>query len=231
MSKIWIQTLEVAGFAPAILGMRNPMNSWDRADSQMELQGDENYNATDVLMTDFKLGDADRTLACKLVKAGAEHCKFLRQIQVWTQMDMPRYWWSEFDTYKFNTKNSCSTMHKLFTNKYVMLEQFFYSEKDEKYMAGVVTKLNEIRRDYLSFKKMGFEDEMNELLARGKQLLPESFIQKRTVNTNYAELMNAYHQRRNHRLKYEWVDIFCSWCESLPYFYELCIEPHEKGVE
>jgi len=183
-NKIWVKTIEVAGFGPAILGMRNAKNSWDRSDSKMELQESDNYNATDVLMSNFTLGDADATLAIALIKAGAEHSKFLRQIQVWSQMNMPRYWWSEYDTYKFNTKNSCSTMHKLFTNKYVMLEQFFYSEKDEEYMVGAVKKLNEIRRDYLSFKKMGFKEEMNDLLARGKQILPEGFIQMRTVNTN-----------------------------------------------
>ena len=34
-------------------------------------------------------------------------------IQVQFNLNMPRYIWSEFDTYSFNTKNSCSTMHKL----------------------------------------------------------------------------------------------------------------------
>jgi len=63
-------------------------------------------------------------------------------------------------------------------------------------------------------------DEKNKLLVRAKRILPESFLQLRTMDTNYAELRNIYFQRRHHRLKNEW-GIIISWIESLPYAKEL----------
>ena len=54
-----------------------------------------------IIKSDVFIGPNDMSLAKRLIKAGPEHCKFLRQIQVWADFDMPLYWWSEFDTYKF----------------------------------------------------------------------------------------------------------------------------------
>ena len=72
--------------------------------------------------------DKDLELAQKLILAGSEHCKFMRQIQVWADISTTRYVWSEFDTYKFNTKNSTSTMHRLFNTKDILRIDSFYSE-------------------------------------------------------------------------------------------------------
>ena len=47
------------------------------------------------------------------------------------------------------------------------------------------------------------------------QLLPTSYNQKRTVQMNYAVLMNIYEYRRNHKLD-EW-HTFCDWIKGLPY--------------
>ena len=203
-----ITTKEIAGFIPALYGMRSPMNSWHLNDSKMyignEITGEECVY----------IGPNDMDLAKRLIKAGPEHCKFLRQIQVWADFDMPLYWWSEFDTYKFNTKNSCSTMHKLFNaKKEIELNDFVYSVEDKPTLAFLISQLNFLRERYLQTKDF-------EYVIRGKKLLPTSFKQKRTVNTNYAELINIYNQRKQHRLKEEWQDVFCKWCESLPYFTE-----------
>jgi hypothetical protein len=54
------------------------------------------------------------------------------------------------------------------------------------------------------------------------QLLPSSYNQKRTVQLNYQVLKNMYHARKNHKLG-EWRE-FCKWCETLPYFKEVCID-------
>lgn len=94
--KITFETLEVAGIFTAIQGMRNPLNSWDKSDSVF----------TSYVTNAFKIGDKDMELAQRLISAGAEHCKFLRQIYVSFDAVLPRYVWSEFDTYHFNTKNS-----------------------------------------------------------------------------------------------------------------------------
>ena len=192
-----ITNTEVYGVEASLRGMRNPMNSWHLQDTSAN-----------------NIGPNDLNLALRLIKAGPEHCKFLRQIQVWADFDMPLYWWSEFDTYKFNTKNSCSTMHKLFNaKKGIELNDFVFSEEEKPILTFIVSELNSLREKYLQTKDMNY-------LIRGKRLLPSSFKQKRTVNTNYAELMNIYLQRKKHRLKEEWQDVFCKWCESLPYFTE-----------
>ena len=192
-----ITNTEVYGIEPALRGMRNPMNSWHLQDSKGDV-----------------IGDNDMGLAKRLIKAGPEHCKFLRQIQVWADFDMPLYWWSEFDTYKFNTKNSCSTMHKLFNaKKTIELTDFVFSEEEKPTLTFIISELNSLREKYLQTKDVNY-------LIRGKRLLPASFKQKRTVNTNYAELINIYHQRKNHRLKEEWQDVFCKWVEGLPYMNE-----------
>ena len=201
-----ITNTEVYGFAASLRGMRNPMNSWHLQDSVPY------YCMPDILWDATLIGERDLDLAKRLIKAGNEHCKFLRQIQVWADFEMPLYWWSEFDTYKFNTKNSCSTMHKLFNaEKEIELDDFVYSKEDINTLNFVIRELNSLRKRYLETKDFNY-------VIRGKRLLPTSFKQKRTVNTNYAELMNIYNQRKNHRLKEEWQDVFCKWCEELPYF-------------
>ena len=201
-----ITNTEVYGFKASLRGMRNPMNSWHLQDSVPY------YCMPDILWDATLIGERDLDLAKRLIKAGNEHCKFLRQIQVWADFEMPLYWWSEFDTYKFNTKNSCSTMHKLFNaKKEIELDDFVYSKEDINTLNFIIRELNSLRKRYLETKDFNY-------VIRGKRLLPTSFKQKRTVNTNYAELINIYNQRKNHRLKEEWQDVFCKWCEELPYF-------------
>lgn len=51
------------------------------------------------------------------------------------------------------------------------------------------------------------------------RLLPESWLQTRTVTMSYKNLLNMYHQRKNHKLS-EWHK-FCEWIETLPYAKEL----------
>ena len=60
------------------------------------------------------IGPNDLELAQRLVRAGNEHAKFMRQIFVCVDITAPIYWWKEADTYKIGTVvNSTSTMHKL----------------------------------------------------------------------------------------------------------------------
>jgi len=201
---------DVWGFQHALRGMRNPMNSWDKADSKFYEYG--NPNAIDI-------GENDLKLAQTLLSAGGEHSKFMRMIHVAVDTDMPRYWWSEADTYHFNTKNSCSTMHKLLNNtKPITKEMFLTCEEDEDVIDVVLARLEQLRQEYKSTSDYKAQ---TRLLVRAKRLLPEGFLQLRTWDTNYAEIRNMYFQRKSHRLKEEWVDTFCSWVESLPYAKEL----------
>lgn len=197
-----VEILDVAGIVPALIGMRNPMNSWHLGDS-IDKSDSENYRVS--------IGENDMRLAQQLIKAGDEHCKFLRQIQVWLDIKVPRYIWSELDTYKFNTKNSCSTMHKLLNDKHKIDYSDFYIEDDsiKPLMNNIIDSLNAIREEYLRTKDIKY-------LRMAKQILPESFLQLRTMNTNYAELRNIVKQRKNHRLDKEW-ELFIKTIKELPY--------------
>lgn len=231
------ENTEVWGFEHAFRGMRNPKNSWDRSDSKFNEyfdvergdvtfeyllrtcpsayihHKDDNGYYADII------GEADLKLAQNLIKAGSEHCKFMRMIHVAVDVDMPRYWWSEADTYHFNTKNSCSTMHKLLNNDNPITKDLFvWCEEDEDIVGAVINRLESLRQEY---KNPTYSTDKNKLLVRAKRLLMEGFLQMRTWDTNYAELRNMYFQRRHHRLKEEWVDTFCRWVESLPYAEEL----------
>lgn len=217
----FIDTKRVAGLYESIMGMRNPKNSWELSDS-LPL----------IMFPRFQediIGEKDLELAQNLIKAGSEHSKFMRMIQVWADVNMTRYFWSEFDTYSFNTKNSCSTMHKLLNPKNeVTIDMFDYYEEDKDVMLPIIDRINEIRTQFLNTKDY---NEQCTLKRRAKSLLFESFLQLRTVNTNYAEIRNIVLQRKNHQLKEDWQETFCKWATTLPYAKELIFYGIEEDYE
>lgn len=211
MGLIYVETLEVAGFYPAIRGMRNPFNSHSKMDS---------YSVEpDLFGETFVLGENDKQLAKKLIKGGSEHRKFLRQIKVFANVTMPRYVWQELDTYKFGTKNSESTIHTLFKDE-ITKDDFYFGDMYN----GVYSRVVDTVIQELNYLRQMYENEKDyKYVVAMKRLLPESFIQMRTWDTNYEELMRMYHQRKHHRLKDEW-GVMLEWMESLPYFKELCVD-------
>ena len=203
-----ITNTDVFGWEAAMRGLRNPMNSHHLADSRAGAV--------------FEIGPNDMNLAKRMIKGGAEERKFLRMIHVQCDIDMPRYWWSEADTYHFNTKNSTSTMHRLLNNNSpITLELFVYCPEDEDIATIVVDRLELLRQQFKSTKVYS---EQTYLLLRAKRILMEGFLQLRTFDSNYEEIWNMYKQRKPHRLKEEWYDTFCKWAESLPYFKEFFLE-------
>lgn len=203
---IKIEHTQIFGWESAIRGMRNPMNSWDKSDSKYH--GGYYY-----------IGLNDFDLMCRLVKAGTDHSKFMRMINVTFDITAPLYWWKEFDTYKVGTvANSCSTMHKIHTKEFTLddfshehLIQMVGGEEWSSPMNNldnVIYCLNKCRDEFISTKDKKYWWQMI-------QLLPSSYNQKRTVQLNYAVLRNMYHARKNHKLD-EWRE-FCDWVEFLPY--------------
>ncbi len=200
---ILLERTSVMNFENAIRGARNPMNSWNRMDSFY----DENGN--------YILGENDLSLAKRLVKAGNDHRKFIRQIFVSVDITAPLYWWKEYDTYKVGTvANSTSTMHKI-ASKPFSLEDFSCDQmrpQTLKQMEGVVAYLESLRQEYL-------EQKDKEVWYDMIQFLPSSYNQMRTCSFNYENLVNMYHARKNHKLS-EW-HVFCDWVKTLPYAAEL----------
>lgn len=169
------------------------------------------------------IGPNDMDLAKKLIKAGTEHRKFLRQIMVSVDITAPLYIWKEFDTYKINvTSNSTSTMHKLATTP-ITLECFEIGDLAEMDMIipivgseitleqaknAIIDICEGLRQKYLETKDKRYWKELI-------RWLPESWLQTRTITMNYENLRNIYHQRNGHKLS-EWHEI-CHWIELLPY--------------
>ena len=207
-----IENEQVFGFEAAIRAMRNPLNSWGKSDSRIKSCDDPLYWADKNANEErFVLGEKDMQLSQKLTKAGTEHCKHLRMITVWCDVTAPRFWWQEMDTYRHVEKISCSTMHTLMKNP--ISEANF--EKD-----NVPTELIEKINTYIKlYQETDDKEEKRDYLVACKNILPEGFLQKRTVCTNYQTLLNIYMQRKAHRLP-QW-QYFCNWITNLPYFKEL----------
>ena len=210
------QRVEISNFKPALRGMRNPMNSWERSDTNQCLH---------------HIGPNDLELAQKLIRGGPEHAKFMRQIIVWVDITAPLYWWKEFDTYKVGTvANSTSTMHKL-TATPITKEMFEFDDNSDDiivdqgksicgeweyvfsdYIDDIIDMCENLRLKYLKTKNKSYWRAL-------VQILPNAFLQTRTVSLSYANLRNIYFQRRNHKLKEG--HLFCDWIATLPYAKEL----------
>ncbi len=196
---IKVEKIEVSGWAAAVRGMRNPMNSWDMSDTVIN-----EYN-------EGEIGENDLKLMLKLKNAGTDHRKYLRMINVTLDITAPLYWWKEFDTYKIGTvSNSCSTMHKI-AQRPLTLDDF---STEHMFDSTLETLYNTI-------EDMNFNMRLYNLTKHKKywwqiiQTLPTSFNQKRTVQLNYEVLINMYESRHNHKLD-EWA-ILCEFIKTLPY--------------
>ena len=205
---IKIENVDVYGWEATIRGMRNPMNSWEKSDSEFLIYGSHQ---------NYVIGDNDLKLMRNLAKAGPDHGKFLRMINVTCDITAPLYWWKEFDTYKVGTiVNSCSTMHKIAEKKFT-LEDFSCEHliEDDEVMGAWKSSLNRTNADLNTARELFLENNDKKYWWQMIQLLPASFNQKRTVQLNYQVLRNIYHARKEHKLD-EWR-YFCEWLETLPY--------------
>lgn len=198
-----IENVEIFGYKAAIRGMRNPMNSWSKSDSNADL-----------------IGQNDEQLMLALAKAPEER-KYLRMIHVQFDVTAPLYWWKEFDTYKVGTvSNSCSTMHKIAAKEFT-LDDFSHEHIgdvpncDPMYYAaleGTIMALNEARRCFIDTKDKKFWWQMI-------QLLPSSYNQRRTIDLNFEVLLKQYRERKNHKLD-EW-HIYCDWIKEIALLNEI----------
>ena len=198
-----IENVEIFGYEAAIRGMRNPMNSWSKSDSNADL-----------------IGQNDEQLMLALAKAPEER-KYLRMIHVQFDVTAPLYWWKEFDTYKVGTvANSCSTMHKIHSKEFT-LDDFSHEHIgdvpncDPMYYAaleGTIMALNEARRCFIDTKDKKYWWQMI-------QLLPSSYNQRRTIDLNFEVLLKQYRERKNHKLD-EW-HIYCDWIKEITLLNEI----------
>ena len=220
----------VYNFDGALRGMRNPMDSWEKSDSKW----DETHT--------FLIGPLDMALAKTLIRSGAEHRKFLRQIFVTIDITAPMYFWSEFDTYKVGTvANSTSKMHKLSTTKITLgcfeMDDYCYATNSvdksaiDDIWTRTINNLEALRLKYLDTKDFTYWKELI-------RLLPESWLQTRTVTMNYENIRSMVNQRKNHKLN-EWsgrrdasMQHFIKWAMDLPYAAEFITnDPEKEGLK
>ena len=239
---IKLENCEIVGWEHAIRGMRNPMNSWEKSDSDWDRYNHEEaldiYNNDSIMVLDecyrgeddvilFTVGPNDQKLMTSLRNAGTDHRKFMRMITVYVDITAPLYWWKEFDTYKVGTvANSCSTMHKIHEKEFT-LEDFSCEHLDDDSMATEVNGGDHFyplsSLDILKCTIGGLNYWRRRYLSTKNkddwwqmiQLLPSSYNQRRTVMLNYEVLANMYKSRKDHKLD-EWIE-FCKWIEGLPY--------------
>lgn len=218
---IEFENTEVFNFEGALRGMRNPLNSWSKSDSEYPVVSVD-FNGAEWVSLRYKIGPNDLDLAQRLIKAGPDHRKFLRQILVSVDVNAPLYWWKEMDQYRVSVvSNSCSTMHKIHAKEFT-LDDFSHEHLTPlglETLKFIIDRLNVFRETYIG---------EYEGIPKGKkrdwwdmiQILPTSYNQKRTITLNYETLRNIYNSRRNHKLD-EWSVGFMGWIDTLPYAEEL----------
>lgn len=216
---IKIENSEVMGWEHAIRGMRNPMNSWEKSDSDyrkyLSQKCDEcgKYNVPDENSCDgcwvdnykfpykgFIVGPNDFDLMTRLRNAGTDHRKFMRMIVVYLDITAPLYWWKEFDTYKVGTvANSCSTMHNIAAKEFT-LEDFsceHLCDDELELLKEIINRLNMNRIVFIAKddKRVDQYSVMSdECYAKYKKKLWWQMIQL---------LPSSYNQKRTVMLNYE----------------------------
>ena len=194
---IKVENIDVWGFEHAIRGMRNPLNSWSKSDSQGDV-----------------VGEKDIDLMRRLFKGGTEHRKYARQIMVSMDITSHHTWWTEFDTYKIGvTRNSCSKMHKIHVKEF-LAEDFStegISECGGKTVDVFATVLVELERLRVLFNETHEKKYWRAII----ELLPMGYNLRATVTMNYENVFNIVKQREGHKV-YEWNE-FVDVLFGLPY--------------
>lgn len=243
---ILIEKTQVMGLEPTIRGMRNPMNSWAKSDSEFNVDcgicDSEHYNCDNCPTNPFSangtdnalIGPNDLDLMLRLARAGSVDGKFRRMIAVYVDITAPLYWWKEFDTYKVGTvANSCSTMHKIHAKEFT-LEDFSHEHlccwgaAPRGNIAGNL--MDETVSDF-SYDYMGalmaiiyaLNSARAEFLKRQDKRYWWQMIQLLPSSYNQKrtvmlnyEVLSNIYQHRRNHKLNEWREL-CKWIEGLPY--------------
>ena len=166
-----------------------------------------------------RLFSDDVELLKKLIVSGDSHSKCVRMATVWLNLNMPRYWWSEADQCKVGfVTMSESTAHKLLDNlkagKVDIESNFEYTDSSKDAVQWMLEEMIVQANEEASTEEL-------------KQMLPESFLQRRIVCTNYQTLRHIYFDRRNHRLPI-WHKFLDELLTQLPFPEFITIEKEAK---
>jgi len=148
------------------------------------------------------LGPNDKDLLLKLVRAGDDHAKAMRFVQIYMSVTAPRYWWQEMSTYRIGVESvSESTMHTLVQD---------VLESDDPYAMFTPNTPDD------SIERVRFLIHSGADIEHVKAALPEGFLQTRTMMINYQSMRRIYSQRKGHKLQ-EWQEFLDSVFRQIPH--------------
>jgi hypothetical protein len=237
MAKLIVENINVSNLPQAIKGMRNPLESYRDSDSKVRFvdlnnvaDGDlsypigylplQEYKAEMGPCVGFELGDKDKDLALRLVRAGTDHSKFMRQIGFIADITAPMTWWWDMDTYKVATvKNSTSRMHKLGSRR-LTREDMGWDEMDDETETFRNMLLDNLNNRITEWRKVKGDKTLDQTVVRMMWRsiiddLPQSYMFLATWSGNYQILRNIYFSREGH--KQVEFDAFRALIERLPY--------------
>lgn len=190
-----VKVLGEYGFEWALLGLSKSFK--DRSIPHEEWWTEERFNKLKKTAKGMAFNDGG-------------HNKFLESMQIWVDIEAPRGWWQEFDTYRVGvTKQSDSTMHTIQRRPTTL----------EDYELGTHPKMVEGFNLILEQATAGFTNKSRlkgQVLQEVKWNLPEGYLQSRVVNLNYKVLRGMFIQRWDHNLK-QWQVFIKSMREQLEY--------------
>ena len=181
-----------------------------------------NAMRTEMANNEKEATENDFKRACNLGNTGTGegHDNFLNGIIVQFDLYAPLYMWKQIQRYHWmDFISSQSTMHRL--TKF-NIKECCVEDTDK----VILERYQELLNRYNDFNEFivltdSEKQEKKQLWRTLVASLPCGFVLGATMTTNYRQLKTIYNQRKNHRLS-EWHE-FCDWCETLPYFKELCL--------
>lgn len=244
---IKIENTEVFGWEAAIRGARNPMNSWEKSDSEFYNEPAEDF-PHDILTGLKQIGPNDHKLLMNLCKGGTEESKWRRMVHVQMDVTAPLYWWKEFETYKIATvSNSCSTMHKIHAKEFTLDDfscEHLIDHEDIEWPEDFDAD-HPHNVDGVPVVVRGFDDMYHDLYFSPKGLLKLEIEMLNKCRELFLEtkdkyfwlqmikiLPTSYNQKRTIDLNYEVLAAqyrqrkdhklqewhqYCDWIRSLPY--------------
>lgn len=201
---IKIENFKEFGFDTAVRGVRLSYKSGDKSDSFTDDFGI------------FHMGEKDHDLILALSKKSDSEATPLRQMIISFDVTAPIMWWKQMDRYSVGkTQMSESTMHTLMSYP-VTVDDFatdglretitvyapdntYQIEYDET-INHITDSINFLIKVYKELKNNVSsdprkEEKLKEIERAVELLLPESYLQKRTITMNYTVFRHIYYDR------------------------------------
>ena len=177
--------------------------------------------------------------AMKLAKAGggSGHSNFRKGIRVSFDIKYPQYFTPELQRYGFlDIVTSSSKMHRLINMDLDVACTKYVTENSIKELRGHIDRYNRIKKDE-EFTGASFPLRDGEFIVTQDKKDAMYYAFMMCINncpmglelfmrcsTNYEQLATIYRQRKNHKLKEDWVEGFCdNFICQLPYAKQLIL--------